>query len=253
MTINPDVPHRRGSGNGRPPAFNIPGVVLAVILLLAAVHLGRTQLIGPVMDDRLIADLAFIPACYSQPCEVLFGRPNGALLWSPLSHALLHGDWTHFGLNAIWLLAFGSPVARRIGSVRFLGFVVGGALAGAAAFFLLNPTLMEPVIGASGVVSALMGGACRFAFSGLQRRAATSATSVRLSLGQALSDRTILFFILVFFATNLLTGTALGGYVSGGAQIAWEAHIGGFLFGFLAFALFDRPPVRPASILTPPA
>ena len=26
-----------------------------------------------------------------------------------------------------------------------------------------------------------------------------------------------------------------------GASVAWEAHIGGFLAGFLGFALFDRP------------
>ena len=244
MTIDQDVSKRGGSRGTRPPAFNSPGVVLALIALLAVVHAARTYLIGSVVDVRLVYDFAFIPACYSQACDLLFGRPAGALLWSPLTHALLHGDWTHFGLNAVWLLAFGTPVARRIGTVRFLVFTIAGALAGAAAFFVVNPELMEPVIGASGMVSALMGGACRFAFSGLGRRVPHAGWTPRLSIGQALSDRTILFFIAVFFATNLLTATAIGGYVSGGAPIAWEAHIGGFLFGFLAFALFDRQPAQ---------
>lgn len=252
MTIHEDIPPPRRAAT-QPPAFNVPGVVLVLLVLLAAVHVARIHLIGPIADERFVADAAFIPACYEQPCDLIFGRPVGALIWTPLTHAFIHGDWTHLGLNSVWLLAFGSPVARRIGTGRFLAFAVGGAVAGAAAFFVLNPALMEPVIGASGVVSALMGGACRFAFAGLSRRSLGLGWAPRLSIGQALSDRTILFFVAVFFATNLLTATSLGGYVSGGAEIAWEAHIGGFLFGFLAFALFDPartqrfPPTTPAA------
>jgi membrane associated rhomboid family serine protease len=240
VTIDRDFQEPERTVRAQPPAFNVPGVVLVLIVLLGAVHAARTYLIGPVVDDRIIEDFAFIPACYSHACGQLFDRPDGALIWSPLTHALLHGDWTHYGLNALWLVAFGSPVARRIGPVRFTVFAVVGALAGAAAFFIVNPDLMDPVIGASGIVSALMGGACRFAFSGLQRRVPAVGVPPRLSIGQALSDRTILFFVAVFFATNLVTATAVGSYFSGGAQIAWEAHIGGFLFGFLAFGLFDR-------------
>lgn len=252
MSIDEDRPFPRRPLPAQPPAFNVPGAVLALLLLLAAVHVARIYLIGPLADARFVADTAFIPACYSQPCEAVFDRPFGALIWAPLTHALLHGDWTHLGLNSVWLLAFGSPVARRVGTARFLAFVVGGALAGAAAFFLVNPTLMEPVIGASGVVSALMGGACRFAFANLSPRSFGTGWVPRLSIGQSLADRTILFFIAVFFATNILTATSIGGYMSGGAQIAWEAHIGGFLFGFLAFAAFDRRAVQ-SSPLTPPA
>lgn len=253
MSIDEDhtFPPRRAPT--QPPAFNVPTVVLLLLLLLVAVHVARLYLIGPIADERFVADAAFIPACYSQPCDLIFGRPLGALIWAPLTHALIHGDWTHLGLNSVWLLAFGSPVARRIGAGRFVAFAIVGALAGAGAFFLVNPTLMEPVIGASGVVSALMGGACRFAFAGLSRRTPTLGWTPRLTLVQALSDRTILFFVAVFFATNILTATSLGGYVSGGAQIAWEAHIGGFLFGFLGFSLFDRRSGRSAAPRPPAA
>ena len=32
------------------------------------------------------------------------------------TYALIHADMTHLGFNALWLLAFGSPVARRFGA-----------------------------------------------------------------------------------------------------------------------------------------
>jgi len=53
----------------------------------------------------------------------------------------------------------------------------------------------------------------------------------------------VLIFIAVFFGTNLLIGSGVGGEMGGGA-VAWEAHLGGFAFGFLLFRLFD-PLSRP--------
>jgi membrane associated rhomboid family serine protease len=229
-----DVPE--DADRSRVPIFNVPGAVLATVLLLAAVHAVRVFVVGDAADERLIVDLAFIPACYELDCASAYGRPEGASLWTPVTHALLHGDWTHLGLNVVWLLAFGTPVARRLGAGGYALFSLAGALAGAGLFFALNPTLPEPVIGASGVVSALMGGACRFAFG--PRRGPPEAP--RLTIAEALSDRTILTFVIVFFATNLLTASSFGTFLGGGAAIAWEAHLGGFVFGFLCFAPFDR-------------
>ncbi|KQT86302.1 rhomboid family intramembrane serine protease [Aurantimonas sp. Leaf443] len=225
----------------RPPAFNVPTIVLVSIAAFAMAHALRTMILGPLDATWILLNFAFIPGCYTIVDEVCALREPGALLWSPFSHAFLHGDWMHFGANALWLLAFGTPVARRIGNGRFLLFCAVGAAAGALAFLVMNPDLIEPVVGASGVVSALMGGACRFAFSGPQGRpfSANGAWRPLTSVGAALADRTVLFFILVFFATNLIVGTGLGAAFAGG-PIAWEAHLGGFVFGFLGFQLFDR-------------
>lgn len=234
----PEPSQRRERSN--PPAFNIPGIVLATVLLLAAVHAFRVFGLGADADDRLVIDFAFIPGCYEADCSGIDGRGPGADLWSPLTHALLHGDWTHLGLNVVWLLAFGAPIARRLGAAGYVAFSIAGALAGAGCFYLFNPSLLEPVVGASGVVSALMGGACRFAFGSLGRFAGQQEQAPRLTVVQALSDRTILVFVVIFFATNLLTASSFGAFLGGGATIAWEAHLGGFAFGFLCFAPFDR-------------
>ncbi|MCD2471982.1 rhomboid family intramembrane serine protease [Jiella sp. MQZ9-1] len=225
----------------RPPAINVPGVILALIAVMGLVHLYRTSL-GDLAGVRFLVDFAFIPGCYGSAIPDCLARSPGADLWSPLTYAFLHGDWTHFGVNTVWFLAFGTPVARRLGNIGFLMFTAVGALAGAAVFYAFNPNLLEPVIGASGAVSALMGGACRFAFV---RRAPfggfdAGANAPCMPIGEALRERTVLVFALVFFGTNFLLGTSLGGAFTGGAQVAWEAHLGGFVFGFLGLPLFDR-------------
>ena len=230
-------------GRTHPPAFNVPGIILVLIVIFALVHAVRVYLLGPVATAQALLDLAFIPGCYGDLDQVCAFRTPGADLWSPLSYAFLHGDWTHFGANAIWLLAFGTPVARRLSMTRFLAFCTTGAIAGAATFYVLNPTLIVPVIGASGIVSALMGGACRFAFGGRMSLAPGRPDAPLVTIGESLANRTVLIFIAVFFGTNLLIGSGVAGAMGGGA-VAWEAHLGGFAFGFLLFSLFD-PLSRP--------
>ena len=64
----------------------------------------------------------------------------GADIWTFVTYAFIHGDWTHLGLNGVWLLAFGTPVARRFGMARFLAFFAVTAAAGARCIFSPIPT-----------------------------------------------------------------------------------------------------------------
>lgn len=225
-----------------PPAINVPGIVIATIAVLLAVHLIRDYALSPSADFQLLVDFAFFSGCYGFVQDVCSVRPALADFWQPVTHAFLHGDGMHLATNAVWLLAFGTPVARRLGAARFVLFFVAGAASGAALFYVLNPQLLQPMIGASGSVSAMMGAACRFAFRPAGRFAGGAAANApRLSIAACLTDRTIVFFIAIFFATNLFLGSGFGGALGGGG-IAWEAHLGGFAFGFLALAFFDRRP-----------
>ena len=146
-----------------PPAFNIPGAVLTIGVLIIIVHGIRTYLISAQIDYWVLAVFAFIPISYhlefSQLVEPL------ARFWSPMTHGFLHGDWTHVLVNLVWLAAFGSAVARRFGALRFFIFMGFATVAGAAAHYLFHPMGVAPVIGASGAVSACMGAAVRFAFT----------------------------------------------------------------------------------------
>ncbi|MER0237141.1 rhomboid family intramembrane serine protease [Fulvimarina sp. MAC8] len=241
MTPQPDPyePIRRRP----PPAFNAPTIILVCIAVLVVVHVFRVYVAGPELERSFVLNLAFIPGCYGDLAIDCSDRLAGVDYWTPVSYTLLHGDAMHIGLNSLWLLVFGTPVARRLGSQRFIAFSLAGSVAGAALFFLVNPDLLAPVIGASGAVSALMGGASRFA---LPRggRVNLMRADMRLPLepiATCLTNRTVVVFVAAFFVTNFLFSTSLGGALGEG-NVAWEAHLGGFAFGFLGFALFDRRP-----------
>jgi membrane associated rhomboid family serine protease len=162
-----------------------------------------------------------------------------------VTYALLHGSWMHVIFNSVWLAAFGSPVARRCGALRFGLIALAGTAAGGALHVLVDPLSAGPLVGASAGISALMAAAARFVFqppvSGYggqpwqlppHRPAET--------IPELLRNRTAVSFLAIWLVTNLLFGLVSVPLVGENAAIAWDAHLGGFLVGFLLFPLLDR-------------
>jgi membrane associated rhomboid family serine protease len=251
----------------REKIFNLPGVVTALLMVLFLVHLGRAALPGGV-DLQLLATFAFVPARFAmlldsssviaqlndiartsvdqaQLAQFFLTYAAPSTLWlTPLSYAFLHGSWTHLTLNAIWLAAFGSPVARRFGASRFLALNVLGALAGALAQFLFHPVELNPMVGASAAISACFGAASRFVFLpgafARDPRPKNEPPPPLATFGEMIRNRQILTFVGFWFLLNLFTGLAGQDAGLADAPVAWEAHIGGFLLGLLAAPLFDQ-------------
>jgi membrane associated rhomboid family serine protease len=229
----------------RQPLFNVPAVITALAALMLVIH-GVRALMSQDADIETLALFAFIPARYD-PSIITDGvlpGGTGADIWTFVTYALLHGDITHIGVNLLWMLAFGSPVARRFGTLRFLAFFAITAAAGAAAHLVTHPNELVPMIGASASISGCMAAAIRFVFAtdgfeGLRPdgfEAVVRRPAAPLSV--VLRDRRVIGFVAVWFIINLAFG--LGAPV--GAEtgtIAWQAHIGGFLAGLLLFPLFD--------------
>ena len=218
------------------PIFNAPHVVLATIAALAAVHVGR-EFLSLETDRWLVLAGAFIPARY-----VSDGLPGGPIagVTSFVTHMGLHGDYAHLAVNCGWLLAFGSIVGRRIGTLRFLALALVTGIAGAAFFLVMNWGLFAPMVGASGAISGLMGAAVRFMFNARAAGGQDGASlAPRMSLRDVLLDRRARLMIGTWVAINLLFGLVLDKFFSAGG-IAWEAHLGGFLAGLVLFDWFDR-------------
>ncbi len=224
----------------REPLFNLPRVVTTLILLMAAVHLVRTQFLNAEQDFSVLVHAAFIPIFYS-------GAFNFDV-WSftaPFTYTLLHGDWLHFGVNAVWLAAFGSPLANRLGWPRFLAFWAAAGLAAVALHFAIYPSSEAPLIGASGAISGMMGAAARFGFRTERTEKGAVFSGPPLTVPESLRSRGVLVFLVIWMTVNALTG--LAGAVPGvSGQIAWEAHVGGFVAGFLGIGLFLRGITRRA-------
>src|ERR1051326_4600005 len=142
----------------RQPIFRAPAVVMVLIGFLAVAHLARI-LLPLAAQDEWIDRFAFTPAHLTAGWIAVHGW--GAALVPFLSHMAIHNDWTHFAINALWLLAFGPIVARRLGPLRFLVFFLLCGIAGAATHWLFNLGSPLPVIGASGAISGLMAAGLR--------------------------------------------------------------------------------------------
>ncbi|HEX6866985.1 MAG TPA: rhomboid family intramembrane serine protease, partial [Caulobacteraceae bacterium] len=160
------------------------------------------------------------------PAEVLqLGR------WETLLTPLfLHGGWAHTLMNAVAALAFGSPVARLFGlraggAFAFLVFYLLCGLLSSIGYVLAHPVSLVPVVGASGAVSGLMGGASRL----IDRHGELGPLLTRTTVGMAAA------WVIV----NLIIGSVP---VMPGmdAAIAWEAHVAGYFAGLLLIGPFAR-------------
>lgn len=235
----PDDRLRPSNGGG--PMFNLHGAIVVLVVLCVGVHLVRQFIIGPSLDRWVIIEFAFFPARYSWPYLDL----NWATVVSPITHTFLHGDWVHLGFNMIWLVAFGAPVAYRLGWMRTFALWAITALGAVALHTLLYFGDFTPLIGASGAVSGFLGAAARFGFRADRRNPRRGFNGPLLGPIASLRQRGVLPFLIVWVAINYATGTDLLG-MAGGASIAWEAHIGGLLTGFFAIGWLDpKTPSRP--------
>ena len=101
------------------PILRAPPVVLILLAVLLGFHL-LSVFGGNALRIELIVALGLFPARFF--AEGLGGLPGGWVQGAVnlFSHSLLHGSWPHVILNGVWLLAFGAPVAKRLGPRKFV-------------------------------------------------------------------------------------------------------------------------------------
>jgi membrane associated rhomboid family serine protease len=240
------------------PMFNVPAAVVAIIAVCVLVWAGEELLLSNQEEIEFLLYFAFIPARYDIVYLALQTFPGGigARTWTFVTYAFIHGGALHLAMNTFWFLPFGSAVARRFGTLRFLGFFFATAAAGALTHLITHWGEVLPMIGASAAVSGFMAGAIRFAFGRggplavLSNQDPNAYKVPAAPLVIALCDTRILIFLFTWFGLNLLMG--IGTITMPGVEgsIAWQAHIGGFIAGLVLFSVFDPAPA-PAAL--PPA
>jgi membrane associated rhomboid family serine protease len=243
----PENPLELPTDSPREPLFMLPGALTAYVVLLAVIHL---RVLLPLnLENWTIDVFGFIPRRYDSTLLAIdFPGGEGAKVWTFVTYSLLHANLSHIGFNVLWLLPFGSALARRFGAVRFFVFMAVTAAAGALAHLVTHEHAVAPMIGASASVSGTMAAAIRFAFVrgsflSFSRGDAEAAAKVPAqSLWRALCERRVVVFLAVWFGINIIFGVGSIAIGADGGSIAWQAHIGGFLAGLLLFSLFDPVP-----------
>jgi membrane associated rhomboid family serine protease len=196
----------------RQVAFVIAAAFVLIELTLQASDIG---LFAPDLRWRVYEKFAFFTPWFE---AWLAGDPAPVQVrWSLLTHAFLHSGMTHLVMNTGVFLALAFVTLRVFGTAWFLAIFVVSAIAGAVFFGLISHTA-GVLVGASGAVFGLIG-AIKFFEIGVIRAFGGSWPQYWRVIGA---------LVLI----NVLLAIGLGGL------LAWQAHLGGFVGGFLTAAVF---------------
>jgi membrane associated rhomboid family serine protease len=184
-----------------------------VVLILGAAIVAAFLVYGqydPSAHAALFDQWSVVPERYGDPAGyVAFAAPL-------FGHVFFHYGAPHILMNGLAFMDAGPFVAQRLGALRFLILFFVSALGGALAYILINANSQVGAVGASGAICGLFG-----AFF----------LSVRPTPQAALADPRIRRAMLVFLGINVVLFALLP------LPIAWEAHLGGFIAGAVAYPL----------------
>jgi membrane associated rhomboid family serine protease len=213
----------------REPFLNAPATVLWLIGLLLATHILRVFL-PDGLPDAILENYALVPARFADAAAqgATGGRLGVAI--TLVSYMLLHGDIAHVGLNSLWLLVFGSIVARKLGAARFITFFLLCGLAAAIVHLSVYWGSPMAVVGASGGISGLMAGGMRILYGRFYGDHALAP----------IFSKPILGFSAVWVIVNIISGVLRLGIMDDLTLIAWVAHLGGFFAGLIMIGAFQR-------------
>lgn len=218
-----DFPPSSGSGNLFERSWTVPWQAYLLPLLLAAL-LVVCWWVTPKQEAEAMA-LSW--------AALQLGRT--ATIWL---HMFAHGSLLHVSVNCAALMALGPPLIARLGKWpvswgRFLYLYFGSGLAGAALFLALNDS--AAMLGASGAIFGIFGALARVhPHSGTLVPVKSRRTWL---IAKAFIKEHLMMFALLAIVT-ILWGKS--------ASIAWQAHLGGLLFGVFAGSFFLEQDLRPS-------
>jgi len=165
-----------------------------------------------------IISYALVPAVFAGGASLTAGLTSIPAELTLLSSAFLHGDWLHLGGNMLFLWVFGDNVEDCLGHRRYIAFYALCAIAAGLVHVAIDPSSLSPTIGASGAVSGVLGG--YFLLHPKARVWALVVFPLPLPL-PAILVLGAWFLMQLFGATDPGAAT----------DIAWWAHVGGFIAG----------------------
>ena len=199
------------------PFINLPPMTKWLLISLLAIYGITNFLIGAEMRTYIYLNFGFVPALWTGQTDYPFDLNT---LISPLTYIFLHANFMHIIMNCAMLMAFGAGVEKWMGGRKFIEFFILCGIASVIFETAIHPFSTNPVIGASGAESGL--------FAAIL---IVMQQSGRMPTGKY----GIWPFAAIWVGISLLFAL-FGGALAGG-QIAWAAHLGGFLSGFLFLKL----------------
>ncbi len=158
---------------------------------------------------------------------------TGLFTLTPLTHIFtsmfIHGSLWHLGGNMLYLWIFGDNIEYYLGHVRYLLFYFIVGIGAALMQIVFSPLSTVPMVGASGAISGVLGA---YLIKFPRNRVAVLIFFFFLVRIPAAIILSLWFLMQVYNAFFSFFGS------SGG--VAWLAHVGGFVAGFIFIRRYDR-------------
>jgi membrane associated rhomboid family serine protease len=190
--------------------------VVTYLIILVNVIVFLIELVG---GDQFIYNWSFVPAYFvSSPASE----------WIRIFTSMfMHAGWMHIIGNMLYLFIFGDNVEDQMGHGRFLLFYLLCGVAATFAQMFADVTSDVPNLGASGAIAGVL--ASYLVLFPRQR--------VRVLLLNFLIPMPAIIVIGFWFLLQVFSQVGSAGATGG---VAYMAHIGGFLAGFLLTFIFRR-------------
>jgi membrane associated rhomboid family serine protease len=170
--------------------------------------------------DRFVLQWAFVPRRF-------LANPVGDFL-TLFTSMFMHAGWLHLGGNMLYLWIFGDNVEDRFGHVSFIVFYLLCGLAATGAQLAFSAGSNVPNLGASGAIAGVLGAYILLFPQG----------SVRVLQGARVIQMPALIVIGFWIVLQLFSGIGSVANTAQAGGVAYMAHIGGFLAGFVLTFVF---------------
>ncbi|WP_297057076.1 rhomboid family intramembrane serine protease [Thermosulfurimonas sp.] len=213
------------------PRRTVPVVTWGLIAVNTLVFLLETALPEPTRE-LVIQYLGLVPARLTDPVwAAAHGYPPGAYL-TLFTHLFLHGGWVHILGNMWTLWIFGDNVEDRMGHLRFLIFYFLCGFVAALVHVHMYPHSTIPTIGASGAISGVLGAYL------LMFPAARIVVMIPIFIFPFIFEVPAVFFLVYWYLLQVFSGTLSLALPEPVIEVAWWAHVGGFLAGMFLHRFF---------------
>jgi len=211
-----------------------PVITWCLIAINCAVFVHETWL-TPADLEEFLGRFALIPARYFNSTT---GFEPARAPWDFLPFAtnmFLHGSWLHLILNMWTLWIFGAAVEDRLGPSRYLAFYLVTGIAASVAHAVFNPSSAVPALGASGAIAGVIG--CYVRLFPMAR----ILVLVPVLFLPLFFEIPAAIFAGFWFLMQVMQGTLALLMPSSVGDVAWWAHVGGFVAGLLLAPVVSRP------------
>ena len=152
--------------------------------------------------------------------------PDQLRVSSLFTSMFIHGGFLHILGNMWFLWIFGRGIEDILGHTKYVIFYLLCGLAAGIVHVLVNSSSTVPTVGASGAIAGVMGAYL------IKFPRAHIVTLVPIIIFITTIDIPAAFLLLYWFAIQFFSGVGSVGYSQASSgDVAWFAHIGGFLTG----------------------